>query len=175
MSNKVDVYYNVSERKIFLAGDVEEANTREIIWGMYEMEKEEPRDPIDFIIHTDGGELDGFFAIYDTMRNLKCPVNTFSLGKAYSAGAFLLMSGTGLRSAYKNSWIMIHEFSGGAIGRFTYMDQRHDYLVKTNQRLAELITIHTKQPIDKILQDLKKDLYLTPEEAKEYGMIDQII
>lgn len=169
------VYFDIEDRQILLSGNITERNAREIIWALRNMERDEPRDPIDLVVHSDGGEVDSFIAIYDTIRSLDCKVNTYALGKAYSAGAMIVLGGTGTRYAYANSNIMIHEFSCGFKGRFSDTATYHEYLERLNRRIAGIISYHTKRPIDKVLQDIKNDLWLDAEGAKAYGIVDEII
>jgi ATP-dependent Clp protease protease subunit len=174
-SDSPGVYYDTEKRKISLAGDFDERNTKEIIWALQEMEAIEKRDPIDIYITSNGGEAECFLSIYDVIQNLKCKVNTIALGKAYSAGAYLLLSGTGDRIAYKNTFIMLHELSSSTEGRLTDMRITQGFYDRLQKTLNKIVSEHTGQPLSKVEEDLKRDMWMNAEEAKKYGIIDKII
>ncbi len=137
-------------------------------------------DEIKLYINTDGGDVDGFNHVYDIMQTIKAPVSTICLGKAYSAGAFLLASGSkGRRFALKHSSVMIHgiqclfptvpEVDMVSSGNY------FDFLSKNNNNIIKTLAKHTNQPVSKVKEDCKRDLYLTAEQAKKYGIIDAIL
>jgi ATP-dependent Clp protease protease subunit len=170
-----DVYYDVDKRKVYLSGDFNEKNAREVSLALQEMEADDPRDPINLFITSDGGEIESFLAIYDTIQTLKCLVNTIALGKCYSAGAYLLLSGTGQRLAYKNAFIMIHEMRDCTGGSYTDMKIYQLFNDKVQERLNTIVAKHTGQSLEKIESDLKRDIWMFAEDAVEYGIIDGII
>ena len=137
------------------------------------------RDPdkdIQFYINSPGGSVTDGMAIYDTMQYIKCDVSTICLGMAASMGAFLLAAGTkGKRFALPNSEIMIHQPSGGAQGQATDIKIHADHLVRTRSKLNGILSACTGQPLERIEQDTERDNYMTAEEAKAYGLIDEVI
>ena len=115
-------------------------------------------------------------AIYDTMNYIKCDVSTICMGMAASMGAFLLAGGTkGKRMALPNSTIMIHQPSGGAQGQATEINIVAEQILKTRQRLNEILAANTGKPLEIIAQDTERDNYMTAQEAKEYGLVDKVI
>jgi ATP-dependent Clp protease protease subunit len=169
------VYYDSEKRKILLVGDLNDRNTKEIVWALQEMESIEKRDPINMYINSNGGNVDSFLAIYDTMQDLECDVNTIGIGKVYSAGAYLLLSGTGKRCAYTNALIMLHELSDANCGKVTDMRIYQNFNDRVQEKLNLIVASHTGQSPEKVAADMKRDLWLMAEEAKDYGIIDEII
>jgi ATP-dependent Clp protease protease subunit len=179
--NSNGVYYNIEQRKIFLSGEFSSDSAKDVVLALHNMEKAEERvedskkAPIDLYIQSVGGDTDCFLSIYDTIQSMKCLVNTIGVGRAYSSGAMLLLTGTGVRKAYSNCSIMIHEFTAYNINRFSGMQNYHAYLNRLNNRITAIIAVHTGQPVEKVAEDIRKDVWMFPEEALEYGIIDEII
>lgn len=174
--NLMDDKTTINEyRNIILYNDVTEKSAKEAIERLKELEFENPLQPIDFYVSSYGGNIHDFLAIYDIIRTLKCPVNTIALGKATSAGAMLLMVGTGERIAYKNARIMIHELSAGNMGQLTDMNIYHKELQNVQEILSYIISEHTGQDIEKIKKDLERDLWMSAYEALDYGIVDKVI
>ena len=134
------------------------------------------KEPLTLILNSPGGSISAGMAIYDTMKYIKCDVSTICLGMAASMGAFLLAGGTkGKRFALPHSTIMIHQPSGGSQGQATDMKIVAEHILKTKARMNRLMAEHTGQPVEKVEADTERDNWMTAEEAKEYGLIDEII
>ena len=140
------------------------------------LEAEDPGKDIQLYINSPGGSVTAGMAIYDTMHFVKCDVCTMCLGMAASMGAFLLAGGTkGKRSALPNAEIMIHQPSGGAKGQATEIKIVAEHILKTKKKLNDLLAANTGQPLEKIEIDTERDNYMSAFEAKEYGIIDNVI
>ena len=140
------------------------------------LESEDPGKDISLYINSPGGSVTAGMAIYDTMQYIKCDVSTICMGMAASMGAFLLAGGTkGKRIALPNSTIMIHQPSGGAQGQATDIKIVAEQILKTRQKLNEILAENTGKPLDVIARDTERDNYMTAEEAKEYGIVDRVI
>jgi len=166
------------DRKIFLNQNVTKASASVISSFMYYYDSIDGDTPIELYIHSNGGDVDGFFNIYDTMCSINAPVHTICMGKAYSAGAFLLCSGaSGYRSAFESSDIMIH----GIQCAFPVTKEQEDsmeyldFLNKKNVAIMSIVAKKTGKNIKQVLSDCSRDLFLTPKEALKYGLIDNII
>jgi len=141
-----------------------------------EEEAEDPSKDIQLYINSPGGSVTAGMAIYDTMQYIKCDVSTICLGMAASMGAFLLSSGAkGKRYALPNSTIMIHQPSGGAQGQATEIQIAAEHILKTRQKLNQILAENTGQPLDVIRIDTERDNFMSAEEAKAYGLIDEVI
>ena len=140
------------------------------------LESEDPTKDINLYINSPGGSVTAGMAIYDTMQYVKCDVSTICIGMAASMGAFLLSGGTkGKRYALPNAEIMIHQPSGGAQGQATDIRIVADQILKTKKKLNEILAENTGQPLEVIERDTERDNYMTAEEAKAYGIIDEVI
>jgi len=140
------------------------------------LESEDPTKDIHLYINSPGGEVNSGFAIYDTMQYVKCDVSTICVGLAASMGAFLLAGGAkGKRFALPNAEIMIHQPSGGAKGQATEIEIAAKNILRTKQRLNEILAKNTGKPIDVVAKDTDRDNFMTADEALEYGLIDQIV
>ena len=140
------------------------------------LESEDPGKDISLYINSPGGSVTAGMAIYDTMQYIKCDVSTICMGMAASMGAFLLAGGTkGKRIALPNSTIMIHQPSGGAQGQASDIKIVAEQILKTRQKLNEILAENTGQPLEVIERDTERDNYLTAEEAKAYGIVDRVI
>ena len=172
-----DIYSRLlKDRIIFLGEEVNEVTASSIVAQMLFLESEDPGKDINFYINSPGGIVPCGFAIYDTMQYIKCDVSTICIGMAASMGAFLLAGGTkGKRYALPNAEIMIHQPSGGAKGQATDIQIVAENILKTKERLNRILSENTGQPYEVVAADTERDNYMTAEEAKAYGLIDEII
>ncbi|MBQ7724620.1 MAG: ATP-dependent Clp endopeptidase proteolytic subunit ClpP [Lachnospiraceae bacterium] len=172
-----DIYSRLlKERIIFLGDEVNDQTAGLVVAQMLFLEAEDPDKDIHFYIDSPGGSVTAGFAIYDTMNYIKCDVSTICLGMAASMGAFLLSGGTkGKRLALPNAEIMIHQPSGGAKGQATEIEITAKQILKTKEKLNQILSANTGQPVEKVAQDTERDNWMTAEEAKEYGLIDEIV
>ena len=172
-----DIYSRLlKERIIFLGEEVNEVTASLVVAQLLFLEAEDPGKDIHLYINSPGGVVTAGLAIYDTMHYVKCDVSTICLGMAASMGAFLLAGGAkGKRFALPNAEIMIHQPSGGAKGQATDIQIVAENILKTKQKLNEILAANTGQPLDKIAIDTERDHYMSAEEAKAYGIIDSVI
>ena len=172
-----DIYSRLLEdRIIFLGEEVTDVSASVIIAQLLFLEAEEPSKDIHLYINSPGGSVTAGMAIYDTMNYIKCDVSTICMGLAASMGAFLLAGGAkGKRLALPNSEIMIHQPSGGARGQASDIKIVADNIIKTRKRLNEMLAANTGRPLEDIERDTERDNFMTGEEAKDYGLIDEIV
>ncbi|NLO80484.1 MAG: ATP-dependent Clp endopeptidase proteolytic subunit ClpP [Xanthomonadaceae bacterium] len=172
-----DIYSRLlKERVIFLVGPVEDYMANLIIAQMLFLESENPDKDIHLYINSPGGVVTAGLAIYDTMQFIKCDVSTMCIGQAASMGAFLLAGGTkGKRYALPNSRMMIHQPLGGFQGQATDVDIHAREILAMRERLNRLLSHHTGQPLEVIARDTERDYFLSPEAAKDYGLIDAVL
>ena len=171
-----DVYSRLlKDRVIFLRGEVNEALANSIVAQLLFLEMEDADAEISMYINSPGGSVTDGMAIFDTMRYIRPKVRTVCLGMAASMGAFLLMAGEpGMRMALPNSEVMIHQPSGGASGQATDVQLHAQWLLRTKQKMNSLMSEMTGQPLERIERDVERDYFMTAEEAKAYGIIDEI-
>lgn len=172
-----DIYSRLlKERIIFLAGPVNDGLANSIIAQMLFLASEDPKKDIQLYINTPGGSVTAGLAIYDTMQYVKCPVATICFGLAGSMGAVLLAAGTkGKRFALPNSEVLLHQVAGGVSGQAIEIEITAKQIVKIKNKINEILSAHTGKPLDKVEKDTDRDFYLTAEEAREYGVIDEVI
>ena len=172
-----DIYSRLlKERIIFLGEEVIDTSASIIVAQLLFLEAEDPSKDIHLYINSPGGSVSAGFAIYDTMNYIKCDVSTICIGMAASMGAFLLSGGTkGKRFALPNSEIMIHQPSGGARGQATEIQIVAENILKTKKKLNEILAANTGRSYEEIARDTERDNYMTAQEAKEYGLIDEIL
>ncbi len=172
-----DIYSRLlKERIIFLGDEVNDQTAGLVVAQMLFLEAEDPDKDIHFYIDSPGGSVTAGFAIYDTMNYIKCDVSTICLGMAASMGAFLLSGGTkGKRLALPNAEVMIHQPSGGARGQATEIEITARQILRTRERLNKILSQNTGKPLETIALDTERDNWMTAEEAKEYGIIDEIV
>ncbi len=172
-----DIYSRLlKERIIFLAGTVNDSMANLIIAQLLFLAREDSKKDIYLYINSPGGSVTGGLAIYDTMQYVKPDVSTVCIGLAASMGAVLLSSGSkGKRFALPNSQIMLHQVMGGATGQAVEIEITAKQIIKTKEKLNKILSKHTNQPLSKIEKDTDRDFYLSPEEAKDYGIIDSVI
>ena len=172
-----DIYSRLlKERIIFLGEEVNDTSASIVVAQLLFLEAEDPSKDIHLYINSPGGSVSAGFAIYDTMNYIKCDVSTICIGMAASMGAFLLAGGTkGKRMALPNSEIMIHQPSGGAQGQATEIKIVAEQILKTKRKLNEILAANTGKPLEQIEIDTERDNYMSAEEAKAYGLIDNVI
>ena len=172
-----DIYSRLlKERVIFLVGQVEDHMANLIVAQMLFLESENPDKDIHLYINSPGGSVTAGLSIYDTMQFIKPDVSTMCIGQAASMGAFLLTAGAeGKRFCLPNSRTMIHQPSGGAQGRATDIHIQSQEILKIKERLNHLMATHTGQSVDKVTEDTERDNFMSAEESKEYGLIDEVL
>ena len=172
-----DIYSRLlKERIIFLGEEVNETTASLTVAQLLFLEAEDPSKDIQLYINSPGGSVTAGMAIYDTMRYIKCDVSTICIGMAASMGAFLLAGGTqGKRYALPNAEIMIHQPLGGAQGQATEIEIAAKHILQTKEKLNKILAENCNQPYDVIAADTDRDNWKTAQEAKEYGLIDQVI
>lgn len=172
-----DIYSRLlNDRIVFLADEVNDVTASLVVAQLLFLEAEDPDKDISLYINSPGGSVSAGLAIYDTMNFIKCDVSTICIGMAASMGAFLLSSGAkGKRLALPNSEIMIHQPLGGAQGQATDIKIQADHILRTRERLNNILAKNTGKPIDIIAADTERDNFMTAEAAMEYGLIDKVI
>ena len=172
-----DIYSRLlKERIIFLADEVNDQTASLVVAQLLFLESEDPNKDIQLYINSPGGSVTAGMAIYDTMNYIKCDVSTICIGMAASMGAFLLSSGAkGKRLALPNAEVMIHQPSGGANGQATEIQIVAENILKTKKKLNEILAANTGQTVEKIAEDTERDNFMSAEEAKAYGLIDEIV
>ncbi|RZL90861.1 MAG: ATP-dependent Clp endopeptidase proteolytic subunit ClpP [Variovorax sp.] len=172
-----DIYSRLlKERVIFLVGEVNDQTANLVVAQLLFLESENPDKDISFYINSPGGSVSAGMAIYDTMQFIKPDVSTLCIGFAASMGAFLLAAGEkGKRFSLPNSKIMIHQVLGGARGQATDIEIHARDILKTREQMNRILAERTGQTFDKIARDTERDYFLTADESKEYGLIDQVI
>ncbi len=172
-----DIYSRLlQDRIVMLSNEVNDDVASLVVSQLLFLESQDPAKDIHLYINSPGGSVSAGFAIYDTMNYVKCDVSTICMGMAASMGAFLLAGGTkGKRLALPNAEIMIHQPSGGARGQETEIRIAAEQILKTRQRLNEILAQNTGKPLDIISADTERDNYMSAQEAKEYGLIDEIV
>ncbi len=166
----------LKDRIIFLTGEIQGEVADLIVAEMLFLEAQDPTADIYLYINSPGGEVIPGMAIYDTMQYIKAPVSTICLGQAASLAAILLAAGEkGKRFALPHSRIMIHQPWGGAQGQATDVEIQAKEILRIKRMGNEIISFHTGQPLEKVQKDTERDFYMSPEDAKEYGIIDRII
>ena len=172
-----DIYSRLlKDRIVFLGTPVDDDVANVIIAQLLFLESEDPDKDISLYINSPGGSVTAGLAIYDTMQYVKPQVSTICLGQAASMGAFLLAGGTrGKRYAVPNARIMIHQLSGGFQGQGTDIEIHAREALRLKQKLNEILARHTGQPLERIEKDTERDYFMGPGEAKEYGILDEVI
>ena len=166
----------LEERIIFLVGPVTDLNANLVIAQMLYLVSKDPKRDIKLYINSPGGSVTAGLAIYDTMQYLKCPVSTICIGLTASMAAVLLAAGTkGKRFALPNAEILLHQVAGGMQGQATDIEITAKQIVKMKESLNKILSSHTGQSLSKVIKDTDRDFYLTAKEAKEYGLIDEVI
>lgn len=172
-----DIYSRLlKERIVFLAGPISDIVANSIIAQMLFLASKDPSKDIQIYINTPGGSVTAGLAIYDTMQYVKCPISTVCVGLAGSMGATLLAAGAkGKRFALPNAEILLHQIAGGVIGEAVEIEITAKQIIKIKEKLNKILAKHTGQLLEKVEKDTDRDFYLSAEEAKEYGIIDEVI
>src|SRR5512145_462202 len=172
-----DIYSRLSlDRIVFLATPIDDTVANLIIAQLLFLQMTDPKKDIHLYISSPGGSVTSGLAVYDTMQFLTCDVNTYCIGQAASMGAVLLCGGTkGKRYALPNANIMIHQVLGGAEGAASDVEIRVRYMLKLKQRLNSIISKHTGRAVEQVEKDCDRDNFMTAEEAKTYGLVDEVV
>ena len=172
-----DIYSRLlKERIIFLAGPISDAVANSIIAQMLFLASKDPSKDTQLYVNTPGGSVTAGLAIYDTMQYVKCPISTVCVGLAGSMGATLLAAGAkGKRFALPNAEILLHQVAGGVTGEAVEIEITAKQIIKIKEKLNKILAKHTGQLLEKVEKDTDRDFYLSAEESKEYGIIDEVI
>lgn len=166
----------LENRIIFLQGEIHDGNANEMVMKMLYLQSENRRKDINFYINSPGGSVSATLAIYDTMQILSCPVTTYCVGLAASGGAVLLAGGVaGKRYMLPHAKVMIHQPYGQVGGQVSDIEIQADEILKTREVLNKVLSEHTGQSIEQIAKDTNRDYYMTADESKAYGIVDEII
>ncbi|CAN6363168.1 unnamed protein product [Urochloa humidicola] len=166
----------LKERIVCIHGPIADETASLVVAQLLFLESENPLKPVHLYINSPGGVITAGLAIYDTMQYIRCPVTTLCVGQAASMGSLLLAAGApGERRALPNARVMIHQPSGGAQGQATDIDIHAVEILKMRDRLNKIYQKHTRQTIDKIEQCMERDLFMDPEEARDWGLVDEVI
>lgn len=172
-----DIYSRLlKDRIIFITGEIEDNMANLVVAQLLFLEAEDPDKDIHIYINSPGGQVTSGLAIYDTMQYIKPDVSTICMGMAASMGSVLLAAGTkGKRYALPNSKVMIHQPSGGAQGKASDIAIHAKEILRTREKMNQILAEHTGQSVEKIQEDTERDNFMTSSEAKEYGLIDAVI
>ena len=172
-----DIYSRLlKDRIIFIGAPIDDMFANIVIAQLLFLEADDPEKDIHLYVNSPGGSVTAGLGIYDTMQYVKSPINTICLGQAASMGALILTAGTtGKRFALPNARVMIHQPMGGFSGQATEIDIHAREILKIRARLNEIMAHHTGQSLEKIANDTERDYFMSGEEAKEYGLIDEVI
>ena len=172
-----DIYSRLlRERVVFLVGEVNDQTANLVVAQLLFLESENPDKDISLYINSPGGSVTAGMSIYDTMQFIKPDVSTMCLGFAASMGAFLLAAGAkGKRYSLPNSKIMIHQVLGGAQGQATDIEIQARDILRTKEQMNRILSERTGQPYEKVVHDTERDYYMTADESKDYGIIDQVL
>ena len=166
----------LENRVIFLQGEIYDGNANELVMKLLYLQSENRRKDIHFYINSPGGSVSATLAIYDTMQMISCPVATYCVGLAASGGAVLLAGGEkGKRFALPHSKVMIHQPYGQVGGQVSDIEIQAQEILQSRQVINEILAKHTGQPIERIARDTERDRYLTAIQAKEYGLVDEVV
>jgi ATP-dependent Clp protease protease subunit len=166
----------LENRIVFLIGEINHASAARVMMQMLYLENQGRGKDINFYINSPGGAVDDTLAVYDTMRFLSSPVSTYCIGRAYSGAAVLLTAGTpGKRFILPHAKVMIHQPYGGVTGQAEDIRIQAEQIIKSKQELNRILSVHTGQPIENIQRDSERDRYFTAEEAKNYGLVDEVL
>lgn len=171
-----DIYSRLlKDRIIFIGGPIDDDIANSVVAQLLFLEGDDPDKDINLYINSPGGSVSAGLAIYDTMQYIKCEVSTICIGLAASMGAFLLAAGAkGKRKALPNAEIMIHQVSGGAHGQATDINIQAEQILKIKKRLNEILSERTGQSVERVTRDTERDNYMSAEEARAYGLIDEV-
>jgi len=172
-----DIYSRLlKDRIVFIGTPIDDYIANLVIAQLLFLQMEDAKKDIHIYINSPGGSVTAGLAIYDTMQFVTCDVNTYCMGMAASMGAVLLCAGTkGKRYALPNSDIMIHQVSGGAQGQASDVERQVEFMFKLKRRLESIIAMHTGKPVEQVHKDADRDYYMSAQEAKEYGLVDEVV
>jgi ATP-dependent Clp protease protease subunit len=172
-----DIYSRLlKDRIIFIGTPIDDHVANLVIAQLLFLQMEDAKKDINIYINSPGGSVTAGLAIYDTMQFVTCDVNTYCMGIAASMGAVLLCAGTkGKRYALPNSDIMIHQVSGGAQGQASDVERQVEFMFKLKKRLNGILAHHSGKPVEQVANDADRDYYMTAEEAKAYGLVDEVV
>ncbi|HPA21492.1 MAG TPA: ATP-dependent Clp endopeptidase proteolytic subunit ClpP [Verrucomicrobiae bacterium] len=172
-----DIYSRLlKDRIVFIGCAIDDAVANAVIAQLLFLQMEDPKKSIDIYLQSPGGYVTAGLAVYDTMQFLTCDVATYCIGQAASMGAVLLAAGTkGKRYALPNARIMIHQPMGGVQGQASDISIQAKEILRTKQRLNEILAHHTGRPVEEVERDSDRDRFMSAEEAKEYGIVDEVI
>lgn len=166
----------LENRVVFLIGEINHASAARVMMQMLYLENQKRGQEINFYINSPGGAVDDTLALYDTMRFLTSPVATYCIGRAYSGGAVLLTAGEkGKRFILPHAKVMIHQPYGGITGQAEDIRLQAEQIIKAKRTLNEILANHTGQPIEQIIEDSERDKYFDANEAKAYGLVDEVL
>ncbi len=166
----------LEERIVFLAGPITDLNANLVIAQILYLASKDPKRDIKIYINSPGGSVTAGLAIYDTIQYVKCPITTICIGLTASMAAIILAAGTkGKRFALPNAEILLHQVAGGVTGQATEIEITAKQIIKLKDKLNKILAFHTGQPLEKVAKDTDRDFYLSAEEAKKYGLIDDVI
>ena len=166
----------LENRIVFLQGEIYTGNANEVVMKLLYLQSENRRKDIHFYVNSPGGEVIATLAIYDTMQILSCPVATYCVGQAASGAAVLLAGGTkGKRFALPHARVMLHQPYGGVSGQVSDIEIQAKEILRNREVLNEILAKHSGQSIDRIATDTDRDFFLSAEEAKQYGLVDEIL
>ena len=166
----------LENRIVFLVGEINPSSASRVMMQMLYLENQRRNQEINFYINSPGGAVDDTLALYDTMRFLSSPIATYCIGRAYSGGSVLLTAGTkGRRFILPHAKVMIHQPYGGITGQAEDIRLQAEQIIKSKQLLTDIIAKHTGQTSERVKEDSERDKYFTAEEAKEYGLVDEVL
>jgi ATP-dependent Clp protease, protease subunit len=166
----------LKDRIVFIGSGIDDHGANSIIAQLLFLQMDDGKKDIHMYIHSPGGYVTAGLAIYDTMQFVTCDIATYCIGQAASMGAILLAAGTrGKRFALPNARIMIHQPMGGASGQATDIAIQAKEILRTKRRLNEILAQHTGQPYERVEKDTDRDRFMSPEDAKEYGIVDEVV
>ncbi len=166
----------LENRVVFLIGEINHASAARVMMQMLYLENQKRGQEINFYINSPGGAVDDTLGLYDTMRFLTSPVATYCIGRAYSGGAVLLTAGEkGKRFILPHAKVMIHQPYGGITGQAEDIRLQAEQIIKSKRTLNEILAHHTGQPIEQVIEDSERDKYFSAQEAKAYGLVDEVL
>ena len=166
----------LENRIVFLQGEIYTGNANEVVMKLLYLQSENRRKDIHFYLNSPGGDVAATLAIYDTMQMLSCPVSTYCVGQAASGAAVLLAGGTkGKRHALPNARIMMHQPYGGVQGQVSDIEIQAEEILRYREVLNQILAKHTGQPVERIAKDTDRDKFLSAQQAKEYGVVDDVL
>ncbi|WP_018291880.1 ATP-dependent Clp endopeptidase proteolytic subunit ClpP [Verrucomicrobium sp. 3C] len=174
---RYDVYSRLlKDRIIFLGVAIDDMIANVVIAQLLFLQMEDPKKDVSIYIHSPGGYVTAGMAIYDTLQFISCDVATYCIGQAASMAAVLLAAGSkGKRFALPNARIMIHQPLGGAQGQASDISIQAKEILRTKRQLNQILAIHTGQPLERLVKDTDRDFFMSAEEAKEYGIVDEVV